>query len=793
MSYNPYCQDCPLHEDACSPCMPARMAVGERRVSPDDRIKYLLVGEAPTKTDDEMGFPLVGGAGSLLGKALEILATDEGLDLEAVAITSAVRCPAPEGKKPGIQSRRECLKYLEAECTELCPDVIVALGSSAISTLTDGEITSVGPNRLKVFDFKGIPLVVTFHPAAMLYDRRKTQDFLDDLHAYMVKHSWEQDVDEDEVTVRLVNTMEGFEKVKAALTAEPVLGLDIETEGFTPHVLTVAIAVPDGPAYVLPVYHPESALRGEVVKRWVVDALIKNPDRTLVGQNIKYDLSMMMRSVGEGTTPVRCKTQDSMLFHHMLNEHSTSRNLDYLSRAYSKIGGYKDEVDHGRLAAENLKTVARYNGRDAALPFSIITQLTKKLNAYGYRSRQMEEFYSRLTPFVATMEAAGVKVDLPKLDAVEIGLKLETSALKGIAQNLAPDVNLDSPKQLSEYIYDTLGLEVPDVKDAITAAGQKSTREDVISLLSHPFIDSLLSYRGTAKLLRTYVNGIRDNLHPNGFVHPQFFIAKTDFGGTVTGRLSCKRPAMQTIPRQSSIRSVFVPRNASGILLEFDAAQAELRVAAHFSRDRHLTELFRTGADLHQATADACGVDRQTGKTINFAAIYGVTWWGLVEKAGLSESVAKRVARTLKREWSTLYGYFDRIKQQATMTGEVSTEYGRWRRVPGASPTDARGRMLLREAANFVIQSAASDFVQMMGHHIMLKLEGLAVPIMTNHDGLYFDIFDEKNTPDVVDIILTAMDNFPTIIQDVFGIELTVPFEWDLKAGYNLRDMKEIK
>jgi len=708
-----------------------------------------------------------------------------------VAVTSTVRCAAPEGKKPSIVSKRECLKYLEAEVDNLDPDVIVALGSQSIAALTDGKITSVGPNRLKVFEFHGRPLVVTFHPAAMLYDRRKTQDFLDDLHAYLIRRTWEETI-EDEIPVRLVNSMEGFAKLRAHLAGQMEVGLDIETQGFTPHVLTIATRVHSGPAYVLPVYHPESNLKAEEVKRWVVDTFLLDPERTVVGQNIKYDISMLMRSVGQGDTMALCKTKDSMLFHHMLNEHSTSRNLDYLSRAYSKLGGYKEDVNHGDLAAEPLASLAKYNGRDAGICLPIIEQITKKLNGYGYRSRQMEEFYSRLTPFVACMESAGVKVDLPQLDAVEDGLKGEIENQRETVETMAPGINLDSPKQLSAFIYDELKLEVPDVKDAITPAGQRSTREDVISHLRHPFIDALLEYRGTAKLLRTYVGGIRDNLQPNGYVHPQFFIAKTDFGGTVTGRLSCKRPAMQTIPRGSSIRSVFVPRSPNGSLLEFDASQAELRVAAHFSGDTHLLDTFNSGTDIHQATADLCGVDRQVGKTVNFAAIYGVSEWGLVEKAGLSPALAKRVAKTLKREWATLYGYFDKIKQQATLTGEISTEYGRWRRVPGATPTSPRGRMLLREAANFVIQSAASDFVQMFGHHVTQRLDGLAVPVLSNHDGLYYDVFEKDRTQDVVDILLTEFENFGKVVEDVFKVDLTVPFAWDLKVGPNLLDMKEI-
>lgn len=227
--------------------------------------------------------------------------------------------------------------------------------------------------------------------------------------------------------------------------------------------------------------------------------------------------------------------------------------------------------------------------------------------------------------------------------------------------------------------------------------------------------------------------------------------------------------------------------------MEVDASQAELRVAAHFSQDPVLLEIFRSGTDPHQATADACGVDRQTGKTINFASIYGVSAWGLEEKAGLPHALAKRVAKTIKQEWAGLYAYFDRIKAQALRTGEVSTEYGRWRRVPGAETVTPRGRMLLREAANFVIQAPASDFVQTLGYHLAQELAGLAVPVMSNHDGLMFDILTEDGPQPVVDKLLTTLDSFGSIIHETFGIELSVPFEWDIKVGPNLKQMEEYK
>jgi DNA polymerase I-like protein with 3'-5' exonuclease and polymerase domains len=101
--------------------------------------------------------------------------------------------------------------------------------------------------------------------------------------------------------------------------------------------------------------------------------------------------------------------------------------------------------------------------------------------------------------------------------------------------------------------------------------------------------------------------------------------------------------------------------------------------------------------------------------------------------------------------------------------------------------------MLLREAVNFVIQSSASDFVQMFGHRLAVVLEGKAVPVLSNHDGLVFDVFRESELLDVVGTILTEQDRFATIVQSLFGVDLLVPFEWDIETGYNLYDMEELQ
>ena len=817
MHYNPDCTKCPLYERTEHVCMAARVAHEEREVGKHDNIDVLMVGEVPGPDEEREGRPFMGGNGGLLSKALEILADDSELDISRIALTYAVRCYPGRDKKPGVKAKRECNEFILAEIAELAPSLVLLLGGGAASAFTGGDVTAVGASRLRTIGFcttgdaprwvhqsgaarpdgldaSAIPVGLVYHPSAVLYNRGLTQDFLDDLNAWLVEKIYEEKPDTglDEVPVRLINTDEHFALLTKVVARNTTIGLDIETDGFTPHVLTIAIAIPGGNSYTVPVFHPEGKVDGESVLGWVVDSVLRNPNITVVGQNIKYDITMLMRATGNGKLPALCKTADSMLYHYMMNEHSTSRNLDYLSRAYSSIGGYKDDVDHGNLISEPLESLARYNGRDAALPLQIIQKISARMESQRTLSPIMEEFYSRLTPFVAQMESAGMRVCQEQLQLEEKKIEKEKQNLEDDLGLLAPDVLLTSPKQLSEFIYTTLGNPIPDVLNAVGKSGQPSTRADVIAHIDHDFTRMLVQYRTQCKLHNTFVAGIWEALWPNSFVHPSYYIAKTEYGGTVTGRLSCKNPAMQTIPKGTTLRRVFVPRNEYGILLGIDASQAELRVAASYSNDSTLVDLFNSGADIHQTTADTCNVDRPTGKMINFASIYGVSAWGLEERAGLSSGLARRVAKKVKTEWAGLYGYFDKIKQTATMTGQVCTPYGRWRRIPGANPSDPKGRALLREAANFVIQSSASDFVQMFGWRLSHVLAGVATPVLSNHDGLVFDIFHKKDVLDVVGMILTEQTKFATMVQSMFGVDLLVPFEWDIETGLNLYDMEEL-
>jgi DNA polymerase-1 len=782
--------------------IPARPATEERAADHRDaeHCRYLLIGEAPGQLEEQVGFPFVGGAGGLLDKAIDML-VQEGLTKSSVYYTYAVRERQPDDKRPSMKIKREHMPYLENDITLLSPDAIVVLGGQALSAILDVPTAAVGPQRLKVSEFMGVPMMVTFHPSAVHHDRTKAQDFLDDLYAYMVQEIWDPEKQKQEkVPVRLVNNPDHLQALWVKVAAHDLIGLDIETVGFTAKIVTIGLYLGDT-AYVIPLYHDESLQVPAEILAKIRDLILLDPDKIVVGQNIKFDLARLQRA--SGARVVKCLAEDAMLYHHMLNEHSTQRNLDYLSRAYSPVGGYKEEFHHDfeNLSTAPLRALARYNGTDAAIPVRIVAELRAQLAAKGELDHHLEELSRRISPFVAMVEAAGIAVDQARLGEVEESLTAQRSRVRRALEGAAPGINPDSPRQLATYLFTSegLGLAVPDIKDAVGKSGQPSTREEVLKLLPpSEYLDLLLEYRGLQKLLRTYVKQLRQYKQPIGVydertvmgVRPEYFVAKTDWGGTVTGRLSAKRPAIQTIPKGSEIRSAFVPRRAEGAFVAIDADQMELRVAAQESQDGTLLDVFRTDSDPHQATADLCGVTRSEGKTINFACIYGASTPKLVE-LGLPLRTAQRVTKTLRSGWARLYEYFGGVKGEAARVGQVRTGYGRIRRLPGATTVTAKGRALLREAANFVIQAPASDIIQLLGHDLSLRLEGRAVPILSNHDGLVFDVGNKSDVDLVLHIMREAIDNLPALVEEVLGLTLTVPIKFSAEVGDNLLEMEE--
>ena len=385
------------------------------------------------------------------------------------------------------------------------------------------------------------------------------------------------------------------------------------------------------------------------------------------------------------------------------------------------------------------------------------------------------------------MQQAGVRVDVEMLKQAEEQLSKELATLEqGIYTSAGVTFNVNSPKQVGEVLFDQLKL---DAKAKKSKTGQYSTSEEVLLGLKgkHEVVGMILEYRELKKLISTYISALPTYINlETGKIH-------TTYNQTVTatGRLSSSNPNLQNLPIRSErgqlIRQAVIPDDGC-LFLSADYSQIELRLMAHFSQDPHMVEAFRSGQDVHAATAakifnvpiDQVTKDqRRQAKTANFGIIYGISAFGLAQQLDCSRSEAKALIDGYFAAFPGVIDYIERQKELARQQGYAVTLFGRKRYLPDIVSHNATVRSFAeRNAVNSPIQGTAADIIKMamVGISNRLKAEGLqAKMIMQVHDELNFNV-PQNEVDRVKDIVVSEMQNV---------VHLTVPLIADCGVGMN--------
>jgi DNA polymerase I-like protein with 3'-5' exonuclease and polymerase domains/5'-3' exonuclease len=392
-----------------------------------------------------------------------------------------------------------------------------------------------------------------------------------------------------------------------------------------------------------------------------------------------------------------------------------------------------------------------------------------------------------LSQVLKEMQDAGVRIDVPMLKMAEEQL---TQELLSIEQEIYSSVgltfNVSSPKQVGEVLFDHLKL---DAKAKKSKTGQYSTSEEVLLALKpkHPVVGMILEYRELKKLISTYISALPTYINlDTGKIH-------TTYNQTVTatGRLSSSNPNLQNLPIRSErgqlIRQAVIPDDGC-LFLSADYSQIELRLMAHFSQDPHLVQAFRSGQDIHAATAakifnvpieEVTKDQRRQAKTANFGIIYGISAFGLAQQLDCSRSEAKDLIDGYFAAFPGVIDYIERQKELARRQGYAVTLFGRKRYLPDIVSHNATVRSFAeRNAVNSPIQGTAADIIKMamVTIHQRLKEEGLkAQMIMQVHDELNFNV-PENEVDRVREIVVSEMQNV---------VHLTVPLIADCGVGEN--------
>ncbi len=496
----------------------------------------------------------------------------------------------------------------------------------------------------------------------------------------------------------------------------------------------------------LPCGHRYLGMPGQLKQQSIMEHLSGLLDDSTV-KKTGHDLKRLMKALNRS---FRGELQDVMIASYLLNPNRSEHSLDVLCLEHlKKKTDIEKELYTGDVSVKDVETVGEFS----ALAVSVIEELREKLFRALKKEGLQEVYYSIEMPLIEVlfeMERTGVRVDEEVLSGLSGELETELMEIKRRIYSISgEEFNINSPKQLSYILFEKIGLK--PIKRTKTGY---STDMRVLEELAreHELPREILNWRSLSKLKSTYVDALPRLINPKtGRIH-------TTFNQTVTatGRLSSSDPNLQNIPVRGEwgrkIRAAFVAEEGYR-LLSADYSQIELRVLAHLSRDEKLISAFRSGKDIHTATAvdlfevspDEVTADmRRIAKTVNFGVIYGISAYGLSEAIEVSMEDAQSYIDEYFLKYPGVRQYYDRTIQEARRLGYVKTLFGRKRPVPELlSPSSQRNAFGQRLAMNSPVQGTAADIIKlaMINIHRRLKEERLDCRmILQVHDELVFEV-----------------------------------------------------
>ena len=561
--------------------------------------------------------------------------------------------------------------------------------------------------------------------------------------------------------------------------------LDTETTSLNPldaKLVGLSFSVQSGQAFYVPI--------SEASDVEVFRSIYENPSTLKIGQNLKYDLSVLANYGIHLAGPMF----DTMIAHYLLHP-EMKHGMDYLAAAYLHYQTiHIDELIGKKEKGKKQKTMDQlspaevyvYACEDADITLQL-KQLFEPQLKEGGAEALFRDIEMPLMPVLAMMERTGVNLDTASLKETSHLFTQKMSELEDEIRQLAGmDFNVSSPKQVGEMLFEHLKLSSKAKK---TKNGQYATSEEVLESLrsKHPIVGKILEYRGLKKLLGTYIDALPLLIRPDtGHIH-------TSFNQTVTttGRLSSSDPNLQNIPVRDEagkeVRKAFIADEGQEFF-SADYSQIELRLMAHLSGDAHLIEAFLSGHDIHAATAakifkkpidEVTREERSRAKTANFGIIYGISAFGLAERMGVSRSEAKQLIDGYFESYPGVKRYMDESIEKARRQGYTETLFGRRCYLPDINSNNAIVRGYAeRNAINAPIQGTAADIIKiaMVQVAARMKAEGLqSKMILQVHDELNFSVLPEEKDR-VEQLVIEEMEQ---------AAHLSVPLKADCGWGRN--------
>ncbi len=819
-SLNPHCTECGLHETAKTVCM-----AGD---GPRKNVTVMVVGEAPGANEDKRGVPFIGESGKILRTELE-----RNNLTEITYITNLVKCRPPNNRTPTAAEIKACRHYLDEEIEQLAPKFVITAGVPATKTLFRGK-AKINQFHGEIIEnpkvsYIGMPIV---HPAYTLRDPSKLPGLQDDIAriARLIKGGLRND------TVEWTVVRKGNLRTFVAEFEEATeFAFDTETAGLRPfaedgYITAVAIALQHRtwviPGFMHPDYQRYSHspfAHGDALRKLMqlLFFLAHRDKKRTYAQNGKFD-NKWMRWMFGGSFRL---TFDVMLAHHVLDE-NLAHDLTSLCRTYLDEPEYDISLAEKQGKSEKPMRNYKYCGQDATYTL----RLGKLFESLLRQDPGVHRLFWKITmPGARAME--DVEMEGLTIDGAarkEVGLQLLSEMIterEELNDMTGGDVNWNSPAQIGKLLYKDLGYQCK----IFTKKGANSTSEEaLLSIATKPVVKKLLAYRGASKMFNTYIKGwekyrIGDKYYFDYKLH-----------GTVTGRYSSP---LHPIPRDGKIRNL-ITAPKGWTLCALDIATAEMRVAAHLSKDPEMRRCFTHGIDVHwrtmietlyisqqsewtervfdtaEAIADCGGMSytecldvmmeagpkkciaieprwyegRTRAKAVNFGFIYGMYPKKFIEQAkkdyGWEPSMAeaKNARHAYFRLYSRLADWHTRTKRLAKTNGHVRCLTGRLRRLPGIQTRDKMVRMEAeRQAVNSGVQAMIGDYKTMILIEIHKTFPRDHVRIVGEHHDAVLTIVRDEVIPECVPKMLKIAER--PALMDTFKITLSVPMEGEATLG----------
>jgi len=558
----------------------------------------------------------------------------------------------------------------------------------------------------------------------------------------------------------------------------------------TAEIVGISISTKSDQGFYIPILFPNN-LDTEVVPEINYENIYKdievifNCSKTLyIGQNIKYDILILRRYGIE----VKGELFDTMIAAHLLNPDRRSYKMDFLSVDYldyemipiEKLIGPKGK--NQKLMSEvELKNISYYACEDSDVALQLYNLFSEELK----KQKLDKIFYDIEIPTMKVlidMEYEGINIDVSFFQKLsdKIGKDIESVSEK-IFSYTDIKFNINSPKQLSEILFDQLGLK--PVK-------KRSTSVDVLEELKkqHPIAEELLNYRHFSKLKNTYLDAIPTHINSRtSRVH-------TSFNQTIasTGRLSSTKPNLQNIPIRTEIsreiRKGFISRDLDSYIFAADYSQVELRIMAHFSKESELIHCFKNNIDVHTRTAsnifkinpnDVNFNQRRTAKVVNFSIMYGAGPFRLSQELDISMKESKKIIETYFDTYPGIKTFMDDTLSGAREKGYVETLLGRRRYADGLTSSNMNiVKAEERACINMPIQGTAAELIKIAMININKKIKKSDLKskmILQIHDELLFEV--PKTELDALScLVKEQMEN---------AIKLSIPLKVDCDYGKN--------